>query len=62
MMIIQLLNIDLPCDFILWSMLDGNWQVTSIVEESEFTDWDSSSVDSSSNWLLGKWLWFWLVQ
>jgi len=33
MMVIQLLNVNFPVDFVLWwSMFDGYWKVTSIVE------------------------------
>jgi len=62
MMVIKLLNINFPVDFILWSMLDGHWKITSIVEKSEFRHWDVSSINSTSNWLLNEWLWLWLVQ
>ena len=32
MMVIQLLNVDFPVDFVLWTVFDGNWEITSIVE------------------------------
>lgn len=56
MMVIKLLNLDFPGNFVLWAMLDGDWQVTSVVKKSELTDWDSSPVSGSSNWLLNDWL------
>ena len=37
-------------------MLDRHWQVSSIVEKSELTHWDPSSMSCSSNWFLSGWL------
>jgi len=62
MMIIKLLNINFPIDFILWTMFNCYWKISSVVEKSEFTDWDLSTIDGTSSWL--KWDWFslWLIQ
>ena len=32
MMVIQLLDVDFPVDFVLWSMFNGNRKISSIVE------------------------------
>ena len=61
-MVIELLNFDFPIDLVLWAMLDGDWKITSIVEESEFTNWNLSSNDSSGPWLLRNWLVLWSVE
>jgi len=34
-MVVQLHNVDLPEDLVWWSVLDGDWQVSAIVETSE---------------------------
>ena len=61
-MVIELLNFDFPIDLVLRAMLNSDWKVTSIVEESEFTYWDLSSNDSSGLWLLRNWLVLWSVE
>lgn len=61
-MVIELLNFYLPVDLVLWTVLDGDWEVTSIVEESELRHWDVSPVDSAGNWLLWHWLQLWSIQ
>ena len=60
--VIELLDLDFPLDAVLRAVLNCNWQISSVVEESEFTDWDLSSVHSSGLWLLYGWLFSWLVQ
>ena len=59
MMVVQLLDLDLPIDLVLWAMLDRNGQISTVVEEAEFTDGDLPPVDSSSPGLLlhrfGSW-------
>ena len=62
MMIIKLLDIYFPVDFVLWTMFNGDWKISSVVEKSEFTDWNLSTVDSSGSWFKWNWLWFSLVQ
>lgn len=62
MMIVQLLDFDLPVDLVLWAVLNCNWQISSVVEEAELTNWDLSSVHSSCLWLLYGWFFSWLVQ
>lgn len=62
MMIVQLLDFYLPVDLVLRTVLNCNWQISSVVEEAEFTDWDLSSNNCSSSWLLDTWFVKWLVQ
>lgn len=62
MMVIKLLNIDFPINFVLWAVFDSDWKISSIVEKSKFTDWNLSTVDSSSSWLNWYWFWFCLIQ
>jgi len=62
MMVIKLLDINFPINFVLWTMFNGNWKISSIVEKSEFTDRDLSTVYCSSSWLNWNWFCFWLIQ
>ena len=36
MMVVKLLNFNLPVDLVLRAMLNGNWEIASVVESSEF--------------------------
>ena len=51
-MVVKLLNFYFPVNFILGSMLNGNRQISPVVESSEFTGWNLSPPVGSSNWLL----------
>ena len=62
MMVVELLNFDFPVDSVLWTMFNGNWEVTSVVESSELTGWDVSLIESSSLWLLWGGSFLWLIQ
>jgi hypothetical protein len=62
MVIIELLDFDLPVDLVLRTVLNGNGKVTSVVEASELTGWNRSLVESSGSWLLGRGLILRLVQ
>jgi len=62
MMVIKLLDINFPIDFVLWTMFNGNWKISSIVEKSEFTDRDLSTVYCSSSWFNWNWFCLWLIQ
>jgi hypothetical protein len=62
MMVIKLLDINLPVDFVLWTVFNGYWKISSIVEKSEFTDRNLSTVDSSSLWFQWNWLCLWNIQ
>ena len=46
-MIVKLLNLYLPVDLVLRSVFDGDGQVTSVIETSEFTDRNQSSIHST---------------
>jgi len=62
MVIIELLSIDLPANFVLRTVLNGDGEITSVVEKSEFTNRDPSAVHSTSLGLLRNRLSLWLVQ
>ena len=59
MMVVELGHVDLPVDFVLRPVLDGNGQVTTVVEATELTSNDVSSQRGASLWLgdLDLWLW-----
>jgi len=62
MMVIQLLNVYFPINSILWSVFNSYWQISSIVEKSEFTNWNSSGVLSTSSGSMRCWGCLWFVQ
>lgn len=62
MMIIKLLNINFPVDFVLRTMLNGDWEISSIIEQSELTLWNMSCSDCSCSWFLRNWFSLWLEQ
>lgn len=62
MMVIQLLDFDFPVDFVLRSMLNGNGEISSVIEPSELTRGNLSLIESSSLWLLWERFLFRLVQ
>jgi len=62
MMVIELLNFHFPVDSVLWTVFNGNWEVTSVVESSELTGWNVSLIESSSLWLLWGGSFLWLIQ
>jgi len=55
-MIVELLDFYFPVNFVLRSMFNCNWKITSIIESSELTGRDSSSVYCSCFRFLGQWL------
>jgi len=55
-MVVELHDIDLPEDCVALAMLNGNGQITSIIETSEFTGCDQTSVSSTSSRLSDNWL------
>ena len=55
-MVVELLNIDFPVDLILGSMFNGDWEISSIVKQSKFRNWNSSAVNCTSSWFLRNWL------
>ena len=56
MVIVKLLNINFPWNLVLWTVFNANGKVASVVEQSKFTSWNFSSVTSTSNWFLLRWL------
>ena len=50
-MIVKGHDIDLPSKLVLGTVVDSNWQITSVVEAAELTRWHGSSVGCSSLWL-----------
>ena len=52
--IVKLHHVDLPLDFVLGSVLNGDRQVTSIVETSEFAGDNWSALGGTGNRLLGR--------
>jgi hypothetical protein len=61
-MVVELLDFNLPVDTVLRSMLNGDWEISTIIEASEFRGWDEPLVKCTSLGLLGSWLFFGLVQ
>jgi hypothetical protein len=51
-MVIELLDLDLPLDFILRSVLNGDGKITSVVEKSKFRNRDLSGNNGTSFRLL----------
>jgi hypothetical protein len=49
MMVVELGNIDFPVDFVLGSVVDGDGEISSVVEASELTGGDGSRLDSSGS-------------
>ena len=62
--VVELLDtvLGFPLNLKLRSMLNSNGQVSSIVESSEFTGRDISSIERSSNWFLRCWSFLWFVE
>ncbi len=62
--VVELLDtvLGFPLNLKLRSMLNSNGQVSSIVESSEFTGRDISSIECSSNWFLRCWSFLWFVE
>lgn len=46
--VVELLDFDFPVDFILGTMLNSNWEISSIVKSSEFTWGNGPSVEGAS--------------
>jgi hypothetical protein len=62
MVIIKLLDLNLPVDTVLGTVLNGDGEITSIVETSEFGGRNISLIESTSNWLLRCRLVLWLKE
>jgi hypothetical protein len=52
MMVVELLDLNLPVDAVLGSMLDGNREVTAVIEAAELAGRDGSVVKGTSSGLL----------
>ena len=52
MMVVELLDLNLPVDAVLGSVLDGNREVTAVVEAAELAGRDGSVVEGTSSGLL----------
>ena len=52
MMIVELLNLNLPVDAVLGTMLDSNGKVTAVIETAELAGRDGSVVEGTSSGLL----------
>ena len=52
MMIVELLNLNLPVDAVLGTVLDGNGEVSAVVEAAELTGRDGSVIEGTSSGLL----------
>lgn len=61
-MVVELHDIDLPENRVALTVLNGDGEVTSVVETSEFTGSDQTLVPGTSNWLSDKGLLLGLVQ
>ena len=62
MVIIKLLDLNLPVDTVLGTVLNGDGEITSIVETSEFGGRNISLIESTSNRLLRCRLLLWLKE
>jgi len=61
-MVVELLSVDFPTDFILRTVFNCNGEVTSVVEESKLAHRDLSAVDGASSWFLRNRLLLGLVE
>ncbi len=53
MVIVKLLNLNLPVDAVLGTVLDGNGKVSTVVEAAELTGRNGAVVEGTSSRLLG---------
>jgi len=58
MMVVKLLDLDLPVNFVWGTVLDGDWKISSIVEKTELRNWNPSFISGSSSRLLSRWVRF----
>lgn len=60
-MVVKRHDVNLPQKLILMrTMVDGDWEVTSVVETAEFRWWHETFVCGSGFWLLCCCDWFWV--
>ena len=62
MMIIKLLNLNLPINAVLGSMLNRDRKISSVIESSELRWWNLPVVECTSDWLLLRWPLLGIVQ
>ena len=61
-MVVELSNINLPVDSVLGSVLNGDWEISTVVESAELRWWNLSSSHGTGDWLLHSWLVLWLAE
>ena len=61
-MVVELLDLDLPVDFVLGSVVNCNWQISSVVEKSELTYGDGPASNGSGDRLFRNGLGLRLVE
>lgn len=61
MVVVELLDMNFPVNFVLGTMFNRDWQITSVIEQSELTNWNYSSINRTSPRFHYQWLWFWLI-
>lgn len=60
MMVVKLHNVDFPENSVLLSVLNCDWEISTIIETSELA-WDNGACSNGTcAWLLDWWLWNWL--
>ena len=52
-MVVELHHVDLPLDFVLGTMLDGDGEISAVVEATELRRNDGAALNGSSNGFLG---------
>lgn len=62
MVVVQLLDLNFPVDAVLRSVLDGNWEISSVVEASELAGRDVSHVECACLGFLRCRSLLWLVE
>ena len=62
MMIVELLDLHFPVDAELRTVLDGNREISAVVESTELRRRNASVIESTSNWFLSSRAILWLIQ
>jgi hypothetical protein len=52
-MVVELHNVDLPLNFVLGAVLNGNGEVSAVIEATEFGGNNSAAINGTSSGLLG---------
>lgn len=61
-MIVELLDLYFPVDAELRTVLNGNREISTVVESTELRRWNASVIESTSNWFLSSRAILWLIQ